>query len=452
MGTYICGLEGVRAINYEIRYMLILLTTIINQRPVLAPTKRIRWETVFRISNFQRVISLVYLGMLGMEKTISEDCKLDFYQKYKKELLLFESYKNAEEVILWQLERYGIDALLLSDTSTDGLYPKPEMACMGPLEILVERKNLLKVHRIMRDMDYEEQEDRLGNGMIFTRVPGIRIAFYDQIPVGGAAYKRYFSPPIKRHMHMEKYKSIHILSEEEEYLYRAGRLVEFYIKGTLKIRDILDFWQYQKTLDENFPWKTVREFLEKARLSEFVQQITLLSILWFGDGARRQYGIALELEEYVLSNCRENQHLDDILLPHEKNRLDFYWRNWDKEWLQKKKAWIFPSRDYMERFFPVLSKHPWLLCFCWLVRDVRFLKKIGLKKLKKAWFQICVRFIDVREKIKSLIKRKTGDEEESAAEETESEEAAVKEQEPEGLTNRKEIKGDRHVEEIESQE
>lgn len=90
-------LEGGRIINYEARYMLILLTAIINQTTVPSVKKRINWESVLKISDFQNIINLVYLGMLGIEKDMSEDCKLEFYQKYKKELLLQESYKRQKK-------------------------------------------------------------------------------------------------------------------------------------------------------------------------------------------------------------------------------------------------------------------------------------------------------------------------------------------------------------------
>lgn len=88
----------------------------------------------------------------------------------------------------------------------------------------------------MRDMDYEQQEDRLGNGTVYTRVPGIRIVFYDSVPIENTVVKRYLSEPVRKYGRIDNYKYIHILSREEEYLYRIGRLVESYVTGMLKIR------------------------------------------------------------------------------------------------------------------------------------------------------------------------------------------------------------------------
>ncbi|MCI8834514.1 MAG: nucleotidyltransferase family protein [Ruminococcus sp.] len=380
--------------------MLMLLTAIINQTPVQTLRRRVRWEVISDIADYQNVTGLLYLGMLGVEKEISEDCQEVIYQRYRRELLLRQSYKTAEEVIMWQLERYGIDALFLSDTSVSELYPKSEMGYVRQIEILVDKKHLLQIRRLMQDMDYEQKEDRLGNGSIFERVPGIQVVFYDKVPIMNKVFRRYFSEPVKKYLRMENYKFIHILSDEEEYLYRAGRMVELYLTGLLKVREVIDFWQYQKLLDEGFPWKAVRELLEKARWGEFIRQIEILSMLWFEDGAKQQFGLALELEEYIFSHSQENKHLDQMLLPDEKPRLDFYWRNREEEWSERKQEWLFPPKEYMCQFFPVLEKIPSLLVFCWLIRDFRFFRNTVFSKCSKAWFWISVRFLDLKEKMK----------------------------------------------------
>lgn len=206
---------------------------------------------------------------------------------------------------------------------------------------------------------------------------------------------------------MEPYRYVHMLTNEEEYLYRIARMVERYITGRLKVRDIMDIWQYRKQLGERFRWKAVNESLERAVWQEFADQIHVLAALWFGKeaDADEQYGLALELEEYILSRGRENKHLDETLLPCEKVRLDFYWRNRDKEWALRKQAWMFPSRDYMVQFFPVLEKYPFLLFFCWIIRNFRFFRRICMNKFKKAGFRIRIKLSDIKDKLKGMIRK-----------------------------------------------
>ena len=404
-------LEGGTIINYEIRYMLLLLTAVVNQKPVQRLKRAVGWETILKVSDFHNIINIIYLGILGMEKDISEDCELQFYQGYKRELLLSESYRKAEEVIMWQLERYKIDALFLTDTSIEELYVKPEMAYIGQIEILVEKKELPQIHRFMRDMDYEQQEDRVRKGTVYTRVPGVRVVFYDCMPTENKVLRRHFSEPVKKYGHLGNYKYIHILSREDKYLYRVARLVESYITGMLKIREILDFWQFQKTLDETFHFRMTAEIVEKADWQEFVAQAGVLATLWFEDGVRQQYGLALELEEYIISRGQENKHLDKVLLPNEKARLDFYWRDREEEWAVRKREWLFPSREYMFQFFPILGKYPFLLVFCWLIRDFRFLKFVCSGRCRQAGVHIRVKLLDIKEKLKGYLRKNKEEEE-----------------------------------------
>ncbi len=398
--------------------MLILLAAIINQKPIQTLRKRMRWETLLEVSDYQNVISIVYIGLLGIEKEISEECEAEFYQSYRRQLLLYESYRKVEEVIKWQLERYKIEALFLLDSEVTEMYPKPEMAHIRQIEILVNKKDMPWINRIMLGMDYEQKEESMGSGVVYVRVPGVRIVFYDEIPIENKVIKHYFSGSVRSYHRIDSYKFIHTLTNEEAYLYRAAKMVELYITGRLKIRDIMDLWQFKKLLGEKFRWKSVREYLEKARWQEFVRQTELLAELWFGEGAEQQYGLAIELEEYILSRGRENEHLDEELLPCEKVRLDFYWRNRDKEWALKRQAWWFPSREYMIQFFPALEKYPFLLVFCWIVRNWRFFRRICTNKLKKTGFRLRVRFLDIKEKLKGMIGRKKEEEEipEAAAE------------------------------------
>ena len=426
-------LEGGTIINYEIRYMLLLLTAVVNQKPVQRLKRAVGWETILKVSDFHNIINIIYLGILGMEKDISEDCELQFYQGYKRELLLSESYRKAEEVIMWQLERYKIDALFLTDTSIEELYVKPEMAYIGQIEILVEKKDLPQIHRFMRDMDYEQQEDRVRKGTVYTRVPGVRVVFYDCMPTENKVLRRHFSEPVKKYGHLGNYKYIHILSREDKYLYRVARLVESYITGMLKIREILDFWQFQKTLDETFHFRMTAEIVEKADWQEFVAQAGVLATLWFEDGVRQQYGLALELEEYIISRGQENKHLDKVLLPNEKARLDFYWRDREEEWAVRKREWLFPSREYMFQFFPILGKYPFLLVFCWLIRDFRFLKFVCSGRCRQAGVHIRVKLLDIKEKLKGYL-RKNKEEEE-----TENDIYFINEEETEGEQDTEEV-------------
>lgn len=378
-----------------------LLSAIINQSQIKVIRKQVDWDEVLKISDFHNVLGVTYYGMIGIEKDISEECAERFFQKYKRGILLSMEYKSAEQAIGWQLERHQIHALLLNRTKMYKYYPKREMGYIGMLEILVEKKDLPFVHMLMKEMDYEEKENRMGQGILYTRSPGIKVVFYDEIPLGNKELKKYFSVPIRKYGCTKKHKYIHSFVKEEEYIYLNGKLVEKYIRGELKVRDIMDIWQYRKKIGKEFQWDIVHDVLEKAKLQGFAQQVEILSDLWFGGKTDQECGIALELEEYIMSHGKENRWLDGVVLPYERSRLDFYRRDREEEWSLKRKEWRFPPRDYMEQLFPVLKKHPHLLPVFWLVREFRYYKTICSRRWNDINLKRKMRWLEIKEALKA---------------------------------------------------
>ena len=230
------------------------------------------------------------------------------------------------------------------------------------------------------------------------------------MPIENNTVKRYFTGPVKKYRRVADYKFIYTLSEEDEYLYHVGRMVETYVTGMLKIRAVLDFWQFQRRLGETFRRDIPAEHVAKAGWDEFVRQIDVLAALWLEEGVRQEYGLALELEEYIIARSQENKQLDKALLPYEKARLDFYWRDRKGEWAARKREWLFPPKDYMFQFFPILGKYPFLLVFCWLIRDLRFVKTVLSNRGRKAWLTIRVRLLDMKEKLCEQLRRKEKEE------------------------------------------
>lgn len=363
--------------------MFMLLKAVINQHPVPMLRKAINWEVLLKECDFHNVLSIVYLGALGVEKSGFNDSKEQFYQKYHKTLLLNNAFERAEQVIMWQLERHRVHALILSGARNRELYLQLEMACLQVIEILVEDQDMPIIHQFMKQMDYERQENRVDGGIIYTRTPGLKIVFYIQFPVENKVYKKRFTGPIKKYRLQREYQYIHVLGKEDEYLYFIGRIVELYVRKLLKIRDILDYWQFFRTLDDVFKWEFARDFLQKAKFIEFADQIYNLARMWFEEEDVAYDDVTVQLEEYILSGGARNTSLGERILPREGVRLDFYERDREKEWSQKQRTWYFPPRDYMIQYFPILEHFPFLIVFCWMIRQIRLIKRAAIKKWKQ---------------------------------------------------------------------
>ncbi len=405
-----CKLIGGDPINYEVAYLMILLKAAINQKPVQNPRRPVDWKKFLKAADFQDVTSIAYLGMLGHQQEFGKEYEEQFYQKYKKCLLLNESYKSIEEVLVWQMEKHKIHGLLLSGCGIQDVYPSTEMACIEQIEILVEKEKLPLLCTLMEDMDYERKENRLDQGVVYVRPPGVKVILYEEFPVENKVIRRFFCDPVKEFCKMEHHKYVHIFSEEEEYIYRTGKMVELYVRGILKVRPVLDFWLFQqkKCNCEQFQWKIIKDLVKKAKLDEFLVQIHILASLWFGEAGKFDCRTALELEEYILENGKENRGLDHLILPGERIRLDFYRRNREEEWGHRKREWLFPPREEMQKLYPVLVKFPFLIIFLWGGRIVKIAAKLCQNYWKRFKVHAQSKAIQIKSRIREIFHRKTG--------------------------------------------
>lgn len=398
-----------RGINYENRYLVILLSSVLNKRKIAVPHKQIHWQEVFKLAEFHHVVSPVYYGILGQEKELADGDSDEFYRKYHKELVLGEAYRDALEVILWQLKRNGIRELLLKGMETKALYSQWELGYTPGLEILVTKKDLEKIHDIMINMNYEQESDRGIRGRVYVRVPGIRVIFYDRFQMGNEVLCKYLINSTKKYFTYKKKAGIRPLNLSLQYLYYIGKYADAYMMGELKIRDVMDYYLYVHKQIPETEQASDKEILEKAGLTEFMKQFGILASLWFGQGREADPTQAFLLEEYIFSKGMEERRPDSSIIPFEKISLDFYQRDREEEWGKRQKEWMFPSREYMVQFFPILQKIPQLLWICWGIRGIRFFRKstaifIG-KKIQSMKNRVTELKIEI---IKKLKKTKEG--------------------------------------------
>lgn len=379
--------------------MVMLLSAVINKKRIAVPRKRFHWQEILKLAEFHHVINPVYYGILGLEKKVSESEAEKFYRKYRKERLIGDAYHEAREVIEWQLKRYGIPGLLLRGTESRKLYFQWELGYTPALEILVDEEDLNRIHTMMTSMDYELHPDRETRGRLYTRIPGIRVIFYDEVPVGNKKLYKYLTEYAKRCFYMQKKECFATMELPARYLYYVGKLADAYMLGELKVRDILDYYLFIRRDGMEEVLKPTIDIVEKAGLAEFLKQLGILAKLWFGNGREDDPTRAFMLEEYIFSKGMENHILDSAIIPYEKTRLDFYQRDREEEWGQRRMEWFFPSQEYMAQIFPILKRVPFLIGICWGIRGFRFFRKSMAEYRKRAAYRIKNHILQLKFKV-----------------------------------------------------
>lgn len=352
-----------------------MLKSIIQQKPVQIVKKQVDWQKIYKYIDHHNVTSLVYYAVLGTEKEEAEKQDQELYKKFKKTLLLRKEYKQAEETIIWQLEQNRVHALLLSGTRECELYYKEDMGSIDGLEFLIHSSDFIHVHPLMESMDYERKEEKGIEGVIYTRTPGIQIRFLSEIPNANRRVEKI----IKRQLKFRPY--VQVLNIEKKYIYDIYTLLEEYLMGTITIRKVLDFWLYYNRFQDKIMRQEIRELLEKSGMLAWERCLSTLGDLWFGEGVLvEESESAFALEEYILNPGKVDKRLDRKILPSDRKCLDFYERDRDAEWRNKKLSWMFPPREYMKDMFPILRKFPFPLIIFWGIRGTRIFVKVLKQK------------------------------------------------------------------------
>ncbi len=347
----------------------------IQQKPVQLVKKQVDWQKIYKYIDHHNVTSLVYYSVLGIEKEETKAQEEELYKRFKKILLLKKGYDQAQETIIWQLEQNRIHALLLSGTKACELYDKEEMGNIDSLEFLIHPSDFEKVHSLMESMDYERKEEKGFEGIVYKRVPGICVRFFCDIPNMNRRIQKLY----KKQLRVRPY--VQTVTIEKKYIYDTCMLLEHYLMGTITIREVLDFWLYHKRFHDKLIRQDVREVMDKLGLTAFEQCLHALGDLWFGEGSLvEESESAFALEEYILNPGKIDKRLDRKVLPADRKYLDFYDRDRDAEWRNKKWSWMFPPREYMKEMFPILRKFPFPLIIFWGIRGVRILGKVIKQK------------------------------------------------------------------------
>ncbi len=375
-------------LQQERRYLLLLVSAVLNQKKVpIMSNSLMPWRTIYRLADTNQVANLCWLGVLGLGVETEKETKALFYESYQRELKNVSGYQSAEKVLIWQLEHKKIHFLILEGTNLRELYPQKEMRRMDYIRILVSQGDLLRIDTLMRSMDYESQENREDDGILYYKIPGVYVMFYEKIKFVNKKLERFFDSPVRMYSKIKGYRYFRSFDKEEAYIYMAGRAANLYGLGRATIRTVLDFWLYEKQHKEELNWPYVDKILKRYKILEFSEYMLKLGDIWFQNEISDEMEIYNAMEMYIFSRGEQGRQTSEKILPLLQDVADFYRRDREGEWQIKEKELLFPKREYMETLFPVLKKFPWLFFPCCLIRlwriKVSRRKQLDEKKSKE---------------------------------------------------------------------
>lgn len=393
--------------KYEARYLLSLISAIINQTEIPRSVRSLNWENIYKLSEYHKVAHIVYLATLGLEGDIAKKWKDLFHERYGESLLSQERFRNAAEVVMWQLKQNKIHALLIRDGIMSTCYETREIRALNQVRILVGEGQEAKIHSLMRSMDFQKQQNHKGRGEVYYRIPKTTVIFYTDLGFCTRQLKKYFDFPVKVIHQMEGERYLHQFTEDEFYIYLVCDLVNQYACGEIRIGDMVDYWQFYKNYKNQLNWEYVEKELSAAGVLDFAQRLCKLAYIWFGEvdeELSREYDENIEIyqaiELYILTRGMEGREISMSLTELVKEVSDLRTRTRKEERRRRYRSFLFPDRKYMENIFPILEDAPFLLPLCWVWRSLLLTLLPVKKKIYRMFNPIRRKFSDTVENIR----------------------------------------------------
>ena len=397
--------------GYEERYLMALLSSVLNQKPSSEPLRRLDWEKLFHLADFHHVAHVAYYGIMGLEEEIPQAVRLRFFEKYREAVSRARNLKKGEQQVLAFLERNKIISFVLRYSYMASSYPIEEMCCTEFIEIGGEKKNIEAIGNGLKDMDFDEhQSGEAGN--FYYQIPGILVFCSSCDLFFSKPMRKFYRSLLTAFVKGKGYGYVREINPDQYYVFLMCKLTDSYAKGEISLSQILDFWMFYKKYAEVFSWPYIYEKLKKLKIAEFAERFEFLVIRWFGIGAGMEHTEIYDaMESYILTKGVEGREVSSGFLPLIKTVADCYDRNRRAETYKRMIKWLFPDRNYMETIYPLLESSGVLLPFFWLMRleryGMRYILLIGKEKFQKyAEKKTSIRKIDIRIKDRKLKKKK----------------------------------------------
>lgn len=369
--------------GYEERYLITVLSSVMNQRSTPEPMRQLNWEKMFHLADFHHVAHLLHYGIMGLEEEIPQLVRRRFFEKYLEAVYRTERLRKAEKQIRPLMERDKINCFFLNYSETVKCYPIEEMCCRESIEIGSDKKSTGLIANLLRIRDFVERPTE-EQGNLYYQIPGVKVFFYNFNIFLSRPMRKYFKDLLKELPTRKGFDYIKEIQPDDQYLFLMCRLTDSYAKGEISLNQIIDFWIFYKKNAENFSWKYIYEKLKKLKIEEFAEKLECLVLRWFGTGAGiENVEVYDAMESYILSKGVEGRDISAQFLPLIKTVADCYARNRRAEQFSKLLEWTFPDRGYMETIYPMVEKAPISLPVFWIVRLGRYALRICYSKIEE---------------------------------------------------------------------
>lgn len=348
------------------------------------------WNEIYKLACIHSLSGMLYITVQDHNLCNDETLLNNMAQAFMLTVGNSVNQELALSSVLNLLSTNSIRHIIFKGTVLREYYPDKELRTMGDIDLVIDKADKEKVHKVMLDAgaSYDEVASHSDvanyelNGVTFeihTRV--ISSNLFDDVD-----YIGYFSDLFSKVEVREGYT--YELKKEFHLIYLLVHMAKHFKFGGCGLRMYIDIVMFLRHFDGELDWNYVKEELRKLRLTDFADSVFQFCNRWFGmDIAVLENKISESemdtITEYVLAGGTFGYHGKNVDAIRVGNK--------DSGWLSKIKTigcFIFPSYEHLKKRYEWMEGTPkWMLPVAWVrywYYRIFVVRQDNLKRIKQA--------------------------------------------------------------------
>ena len=353
----------------------------------------IPWEEVFRLAEQHHVLPMV---VDAAYKVYGNDILKDHLAPYKKraqKLTYLQTVKTERFLSVYRfLSGKGLNPLIMKGLICRKLYPKPDFRFSVDEDLLIPPDEAIRYHEALlafgMKANVPEQSIAAAQEVSYTSADRVlslevhRLPFSEDSGAYGE-YNEYFENVFERVVSVSvSGVDIQTMAPTDHLFYLICHVLKHFLHGGCGIRQVCDIGLFAQAYGEQIDWSRLLEQIASIRATDFTAALFAIADKSLGIGiadlpkdlCSREIDPEALLDDILESGVHgsstmSRKHSATITLRAAENAGSG--KNAKKS---SKTRTLFPAASDLEKWYPYLKKHRWLLPVAWVQRILRYLR------------------------------------------------------------------------------
>lgn len=346
--------------SIESEYLVALLKCALKSQNVPDIPAGLNWKELVNISKKQQVYSTIAPIINKINIPPEQAQELIFYSQ--NELVRMIAMKNELEQIEKELNGAGIKYMLLKGGVIKNYYPLQKMRQMSDYDILYDVSKRNELISIMKNRGFNLTSSS-ENSDDFFKKPYYTFEWHRELFFEEHDFNPDFSDVWDNASKDDEKEFEYHMSSNDLYLHTIAHMYKHYILGGFGIRFFADVYVLLTKLKDELDKAYIDSKLEKMGLVDFEFDVRSICFALFDDKEITNSQV-LFLNESISFGIYGSGGVTGAKLYYDEYRS----KHGDVSVSKYYRSKIFPSKAYMKRTYPVLTKKPYLLFAYYIIR------------------------------------------------------------------------------------